>query len=372
MSALPPLRRRLVELLLAGAMTPLLYPLSWLLRRAIGLDDAELGVGFTFFWLAWVINDPHFTVTYLLFYEDARARAFGPAFSGWQRARWWIAGVVVPALLGAWGVWAVTTRSAPRLGAMIQLMFALVGWHYVKQGFGVMAVLSARRGVRYTPLERWAMLAHCFAGWAYAWAEPADPGREVEEKGVVYTTIAHGPWLERATLAAFVLTGVALAVVLVRKRVREGALPVLGPLLAMLCSVWAWSVWSSADPLVRYMIPALHSVQYLYFVGLMKGGEARERQGPPWFERSARTRLGLLAAGALALGALLFHFVPTALDEVLGSRRFRFEDLGPTPWFAALYTFVNVHHYFMDHVIWRRENPRARYLFAAPAAEEAS
>jgi len=27
---------------------------------------------------------------------------------------------------------------------------------------------------------------------------------------------------------------------------------------------------------------------------------------------------------------------------------------------------VNVHHFFMDSVIWRRDNPETRYLFAQP------
>ena len=38
--------------------------------------------------------------------------------------------------------------------------------------------------------------------------------------------------------------------------------------------------------------------------------------------------------------------------------------MGPTPYFAALYAVVNIHHFFMDTVIWRRENPRTRYLVA--------
>ena len=166
MSALPPLRRRLVELLLAGAMTPLLYPLSWLLRRAIGLDDAELGVGFTFFWLAWVINDPHFTVTYLLFYEDARARAFGPAFSGWQRARWWIAGVVVPALLGAWGVFInATRRSIGIAGALlIMALSGCVTW--VLMDFGVVSA-SSSRGITHVVLFCTAMLLAVGMNWSH-------------------------------------------------------------------------------------------------------------------------------------------------------------------------------------------------------------
>jgi hypothetical protein len=226
-----------------------------------------------------------------------------------------------------------------------------------------LTVLAARRGVRWRDHERFVILAHCFAGWAYAWASPADPGTEVEEKGVVYTTIAHGPMLERFTHVLFLSTLVPLVWVLVQKRRREGSLPIFTPLLALLCSIWSWTIYSSIDPLVRYVTPALHSVQYLYFVWLLKGNEAREREGPPWFERSYEARLGFLAVSALGLGCLLFHAVPSALDAALVSRRAGLTSaLGPTPYFAALFAFVNIHHYFMDYVIWRRDNPETRYL----------
>jgi len=362
----PSWRREIVELALVGGLTPLLYPLSWLLRRAVGLDAAEYAAGFTTFYAAHVVNDPHFAVTYLLFYEDVRGRAFGGTFSGLQRARYWLAGAVVPAGLAAWAAFALATRSAVALGWMIQLMFLLVGWHYVKQGFGVMTVLAARRGVRFTADERVVLLAHGYAGWAYAWAEPFDLGREVEEKGVVYTTLAHPLWLEQATRGVFFATAAALVVMLVRKRLREGRLPLVTPLAAMLCSIWAWSIYSSVDPLVRYVIPALHSVQYLYFVWLLRRNQAKEREGPPWFERSARVRVGALAAFALVLGFVLFHGAPTFLDDLFTPRRSRLTDLGATPYFAALYAFVNIHHYFMDTVIWRRDNPLTRYLVAEP------
>ena len=351
-----------VELLLVGGATPLLFALSWALRHAVGLDAADLAFGFTFFYAAHLINDPHFSVTYLLFYEDVRARTLDPTIPRLQRARYVLAGAVVPVVLVTWAGAALATRSAHALGLLIQAMFLAVGWHYVKQGFGVMTVLAARRGVRFLPRERFVLLAHCYAGWAYAWASPYDPGREVEEKGVVYTTIAHPVGLERLTHVVFLATAVALAVVLLAKWRREGRLPIVTPLVALLCSVWIWSVYSSADPLVIYAIPALHSAQYLYFVWLLKGGEAREREGPPWFERSARTRLGLLAVSALGLGWVLFHGAPSALDDFLVPRRARLTDLGPTPYFAALYTVVNLHHYFMDYVLWRRDTPKTRYL----------
>ena len=83
---MPP-RTRLVEFLVTGGATLVLLPLSWLLRRVFGLDDAELAVGALTFYAAYVVNDPHFTVTYLLFYEDARRRAFGDAFAPRHRLR---------------------------------------------------------------------------------------------------------------------------------------------------------------------------------------------------------------------------------------------------------------------------------------------
>jgi hypothetical protein len=96
----------------------------------------------------------------------------------------------------------------------------------------------------------------------------------------------------------------------------------------------------------------------------MRGNEAREREGPPWFEVSRSVRLGTLAVSAVALGCVVFHVGPSFLDAALVSRTDRASALGPTPYFAALYAFVNIHHFCMDYVIWRRDNPETRFLRA--------
>src|SRR5689334_6303415 len=105
-------------------------------------------------------------------------------------------------------------------------------------------------------------------------------------------------------------------------------------------ATWAWSIYASIDPLVRYVLPALHSIQYLYMVYLLKGNEAREREAAPWFEPSVGTRLSLLVLTAVGLGFVLFHGAPALLDDVFARRR---AGLGPTPRFAALYAVVNIH-----------------------------
>jgi hypothetical protein len=186
----------------------------------------------------------------------------------------------------------------------------------------------------------------------------------VEEKGVVYPTLRHPTWLEPATGAVFALSALVLVVALARKWRQEGKLP-LGPLVGFLVSVWLWTVFSGIDPLFMYLIPALHSVQYLYFVWLLKRNQARAHEGPPSFGRPAGVVVGAWLVSPIVLGLLLFHLLPGTLDAALVDRRAaRFSDLGATPYFAAIFTFVNLHHYFMDAALWRRENPEMQYLRA--------
>jgi hypothetical protein len=68
----------------------------------------------------------------------------------------------------------------------------------------------------------------------------------------------------------------------------------------------------------------------------------------------------------------LFRGVPTALDELLIPRGsgIRSSLLGATPFFAAFFVVVNIHHYFMDAVIWRRQNPDMRHLRASTGREQ--
>ncbi len=358
--------KRIVEFLLVGGATIVLFPLAWLYRKTVGLQDSELMVAMVAFYLAHVINDPHFTVTYLLFYKDAKKRAFGDVFTPFQKVRYWIAGLVVPAVLAGWGVIALSSRSPQGIGLMVQLMYVLVGWHYVKQGFGVLTVLSARRGVRFTSVERKVVLTHCFSGWAYGWASPRDFGALFEESGVVYRSLGHPPGLEIAAGSLFFVSGAAVLVVFALKWMREKRLPPLAPFSGLLITIWLWTVYSNLDPLMAYVIPGLHSIQYLYFVWLLKRNEAREAQGPPKFGRPVAVRLGILALSSLALGYIVLRGGPEFLDEVWvlqGTVDPNAElALGLTPFAAVIVTFVNIHHYFMDHVIWRRENPMTRYM----------
>ncbi|HMR73996.1 MAG TPA: hypothetical protein PKD61_02760 [Polyangiaceae bacterium] len=358
--------KRVLEFMIVGGATLVLFPFAWLYHTKVGVAESTLAVGMVAFYLAHVINDPHFAVTYLLFYKDVKKRAFGNEFTPFQKVRYWLAGLIVPVTLFVWGVLALSARSPQGIGLMVQLMYVLVGWHYVKQGFGVLTVLSARRGVRFTPLERRVVLTHCFSGWAYGWATPRDFGSLFEESGVVYRSLGHPPGIQLVSGILFFGSGAAMLAVFLLKWHRERRVPPLAPLSGLVITIWLWTVYSDIDPVMAYVIPGLHSIQYLYFVWLLKSNEARAAEGPPRFGRTVAVRVGLLAFSSLALGYVLLRAGPEFMDTA-----WKLEDpggagselaLGLTPFAAVIVTFVNIHHYFMDHVIWRRENPMTRYL----------
>ena len=355
---------RALEFMAVGGVTFVLFPMALLLRHSLGLSSAEFAVGLVMFHAAHFINDPHFCVTYLLFYKNWRERALGETWSRSQRARYVTAGLIVPLSLLGWAAYALAMRSAQSLGWMIQLMFLLVGWHYAKQGFGVLTVLSARRAIRFSAAERVVILVHCYAAWAFSWANPVRAAGEFEEKGIVYWGPAHPHWLELVTGTGLALSTLALIGSLGSKWWREGRLP-FAPLAAFLATIWFWTIYTALDPLVRYVIPALHSIQYLYFVGLMKRNQARAQEGPPLFGPPAATRLTALAISALLLGWGMLRGAPWLLDASVAPSLHHdpaAKALGDTPFFAACFVMINIHHYFMDYVIWRRENQETHYL----------
>jgi hypothetical protein len=70
----------------------------------------------------------------------------------------------------------------------------------------------------------------------------------------------------------------------------------------------------------------------------------------------------LFVLTGLLLGYLGFWGVPQVLDKLVPYDRVAF---GGTMFLFVFWIFINVHHYFLDNVMWRRENPDTRkYLFS--------
>ncbi len=358
-------RRRMMgiaEFLAVGGLSLVILPFaifapetSWL-----GLTGATVaGI-----WLVYVINDPHFAASYLIFYRNIRAKLTGQGIAAGERWRYWSAGVVMPGALFGWLAFAMATTSAWMLSWAVQAMFILVGWHYIKQGFGVLVVLSARRGIRFDGRERLAILVHAYSAWALAWTGVERFEGQGDMDGIAYVNFNLPEPVYWLALTVFWASAAVLLIVLGRKFLAARQWPPLTPFTGFFVTLYLWQVLVNEWLALAFLVPALHSLQYLVFVSRLETGRAREaaKSRPAKGRRHIFLwRIALFAVSALGLGWLIFHAAPNQLDAAVA---YDWETLGPTAFLAAISVFVNIHHYLMDNVIWRRGNPETRHLFS--------
>jgi hypothetical protein len=139
-------------------------------------------------------------------------------------------------------------------------------------------------------------------------------------------------------------------------------------------SIYLWFFPGFKHPVFDYSIPFFHSLQYLALAGQFKFNQVAAQLGPA--EGEARRKLWLRKfAGywfvVFLLGLVGFVGLPGGLDA-LGLLPWDHQ-LGPTPFTAMIIVFINVHHYFIDNVIWRASNPEIRkYLFKSDRPHDRS
>ena len=333
-------------------------------------DDVSRAVlAVTTLFLANFINHPHFAHSYQLFYKGFMRKAFSSASI--LRHRYRFAGIMVPAVLATFFASAVAQGIAPLLGLAANVMFFTVGWHYAKQGYGILMLDAVQKGIRFDAREKRHLLWSTHLAWPTMWLMANDELAAHDFWGLTYYTF-DTPDVLLNTM--FTLTGISAAVVardlLLRWRATR-ALPING-LVAYATSIYVWLMIVRFDPVLLLLNPVFHSLQYLCVVWRYQlNAEAenvRERPvggsdeaGPAWLRTATAGIVRFVLIGGL-LGGAGFWVVPVFVDSIAGYDRAIF---GTTMFLFIGWTFINIHHYFIDSVIWRHENTETRrYLFA--------
>lgn len=317
--------------------------------------------------LANIVNHPHFAVSYQLFYGTWRSLRKGELAAD-IRWRWEFAGLWAPLALAitlAFGLWQWLHGQGLLLASAVSLMGLLVGWHYVKQGFGMAMMDAALKRNYFNSQTRRALLVNAYACWAAAWTIANNSPLAKNLFGVMGIAIEVSPSLTVTVCLVASVTTAWSGLVLFRSAHewrRRGLTwqqcPWAG-VLAYIISIYVWTVFVGLEPAFLLVVPFFHSLQYLTVVSRYKLNEAQATG-------QASSSLKPFVLIACALGALGFWLVPGALD---------FMRTGELPLWgeaAALATacawlFINVHHYLIDNVLWRQGNPKVKqFLFDAP------
>ncbi|MBY0451777.1 MAG: hypothetical protein K2P92_01995 [Bdellovibrionaceae bacterium] len=307
--------------------------------------------------LAFIVNHPHFASSYMLLYKD---------FGGNIRTNlkyFWAAAVVPTVLLGYLGYCLVYER-ADLLGHSVNAMFFLVGWHYVKQIFGVVIVTSALKKTYYSVSDRYILLLNLFSIWAISFFNSQTYLGSFDFYGIQYKSFGLSPLFLNMSYSVFAASLIYIVAIHIKRYVNDGSVPTTSAIVAM-ASLYVWYLPVFAHPHFAYLIPFFHSLQYLVFVWFFKKNQVTAQLETHNEIKNKRKAWVMSFVGyivvALILGAIFFEFLPKSLDTGI---KFQNAAMGASPFLVAFLLFINIHHYFIDNVIWKSANPEVKkHLF---------
>ena len=316
------------------------------------------------------INNPHFAHSYQIFYRGYAAKAFQGTLGPIMQARYLFAGVIAPLALTAFFAVAIAQGNLRLLGLAGNAMGLFVGWHYVKQGYGLLMVDCALKRQFFTDRDKRLLLLNSYAVWVASWMQLNQAMARTELFNIAYFSFAIPAWLMNAAVAVAATTTLATVAMVIARRRAKGALPTNG-VIAYFVSLYPWLALILVDPLWVVVVPALHSLQYLAVVWRFQYNYESAQLARADYKAGSVSRqifggraLGHLAVFSLAggvLGFAGFWFLPIVLGATIAYNHALF---GGALFLFVFWVFINVHHYFMDNVMWRRDNTDTKlYLF---------
>jgi len=322
--------------------------------------------------ITYLINDPHFTISYQLLYADLWRvlRAENTRIA--TKVRYFFAGIVVPCAIIAYCTFCFLNENLFLLAYVANAMLFFVGWHYIKQGYGVLITYSVLNKYFLNATEKILLRFNLYLVWALSWLMANDRVSSSEFRGisVVNLSAAFGitPVFTHVAVGAVVVSTLVVIGVFLHKYLREGRAPSLNGLVGYVMSSYGWLLLVIYNPLFLLFTPMFHSLQYLALALRYEFNKTGQSLQGAVFSRifNNKALLKFILTG-LALGYVLFHFIPDVLQRGIPYSHTIF---GASIFAFMIVAFVNIHHYFIDNVIWRKDNENVRkYLFSTLPAK---
>jgi len=295
-----------------------------------------------FAWImAFFINGPHFLISYLLFYRLAGRRIY-------QEKNFIMPGILIPlAILSVW-VCAGIGNSPLVMSLLLYSMFFLVGWHYVKQGFGILMVHSSIRKVYFSPKEQIFIRMCIYCLWIASFLSMfGENSRSEQYWGMTYYIPALPQLLVKISQYAAIF-GLLLLVIFFTWRKKNNIADSPSGLIGFFIN-YVWLLPTFKNPHFALLVPMFHSLQYLLFAGNVVSNIEQQNNE----NNSSHGSLFKWWAPAFILAALGFHFIPLYLDKWIGAP----SDFGNAQFYLiGFILFINIHHYFIDSVLWKRDS----------------
>jgi hypothetical protein len=286
--------------------------------------------------LAWVVNWPHFSATnYRLYQSKANIRQYP------------IVALVVPlvVLTATVGSFASPGGVAPWL---VKLFLFWSPYHFSGQTVGITLIYARRAGFSVGRWERMALSGFVFSTFLVQMAM-LEAGQGVTEYYSVPVPLLGIPvWMPQVLRVWMILCGAGLLFFAVRWSVKNKRL--LPPIVLLpAVTQLVWFVIGPTVPSFFEFVPFFHSLQYMLIAWLMQLKEKLDQGGLAPSRRYVLSESARWGVVNFAGGALLFYLLP----QLASSAGFTLAFAS-----AVVLSGVQIHHFFVDGVIWKLKNPR--------------
>jgi hypothetical protein len=288
-------------------------------------------------WLMWIGNWPHFAATNYRLYHAKENIAQYP-----------VTALVVPlVMLGA----VILAFASPTSWAplWVKLFLLWSPYHFSGQSVGISLVYAARSGWKIGRLERFALSSFIFSTFIYPTALSEAVGTPYPYFGVEVPRLGIPKLIPDLALLWMLFSGLLLLALVVRWSVMSRRLP---PLIVLLPSAaqLLWFVLGRNIAGYTEFVPFFHGIQYLLIAWAVQLKEKMQicRIAPS--KQYVMGESGRWYLGIGVVGVVLFWALPRLGVLFAGTSLLIAEPI--------VISAVQIHHFFVDGVIWKLRNPR--------------
>ncbi len=329
-----------------GGISILLYIGIWV--ADINLHDYNIALIALI--LASFINNPHFIASYGLLYVDERKKLFTSAYH-------FFSGIIIPALLIVTIIYALITKNIYTIGLLVNAMFFFVGFHYVRQVYGISLISLAKARIYLPQWIKYTLSISLIPAWLVSYLNGASAifsnntlvAPSYTFYSIPYTMPGLDPIFKNINTPLFFIAVAVWVMTVLYVMVRYKQIPVTFIIAFVSISLWHYPLFYNSGYL--YLIPLFHSLQYLLIVGAVKRNQLQITLGWKKFVQ--------YVFNISAFAYLFFYILPEGLDKYIPYDKAVF---GSTLFVAVFLLFINIHHYFIDAAIWRKGSDIAKLV----------
>lgn len=319
-----------VDFLFIGGSSFLLFVALWLFYTDVRTPQV-ISMGIL---LQWFINWPHFSMsTYRLYQSKSNVEQYP------------VTAYVIPFVVlgGVMLSFAYPTLVAPYF---VKLFMLWSPYHYSGQTIGITFLYCMRCGIKLNNFERRVFVGFIFATYLLSTVRAEVSRTGYDYYGVKYPSFGVPQWLAN-TMEVGMWVAVVLFTIAVVLWIRKNR-QIIPPIIVLPAATqYFWFIQSVYMPSFQEFVPLFHSLQYMLIAWGIQLKEKMDVKQIPASKKYAITETGRWYLFNLMGGALLFYFLPKVGVA-----------FGYTSLFSIAITSaaVQIHHFFVDGVIWKLQN----------------